>query len=668
MNNDSTPDEPPPPYTEVADNRTAAGFTVGRSSYAWLDEDPRLFVNVRPPAGDPAVAHPCDIVFVVDVSGSMREPVDIKRADGRTESAGNSRLNLVQHAVNTCVHMMGPRDRAGLVAFANTAARLTDMVPMTPEGRRQVSERILGLRPDGVTSLWAGVRTGLDMIRAVADRKRNQVVMVLTDGLPTDENDFVGTHAAQVDRYRRTYGLYVQLHTFGFAVDQGASLLGDMAETGHGRFAFISDGSMVATVFVNAMAQYLSTVATEVVFRTRGGAERTVPFLLYGTPIDHVFDDSDPCVRVSVVPLGSGERVVFDPPVWDDMDRDEVSYLAPRHDLVACLEALYNNSMVPDLEHDSLIRLNATSRRFLTASAIDNPPYLQAVREDLEGEIRLAVTQRHQKWASPYLLCSLFAHRFKVMWNFKDRAPRHYEAENGVFAHFRQRGQDIFTQLAPPPPEHRPERRAVGKVVSAVAASQAAFEWDTVCFAGFNVILMADGRPKKVQDLRLGDRVHALDGHRNSTVLGIVRMHIRRAELRRVGSLVITPWHPVYVDDAWRFPADLGEPVVMTDDYVYSLVLDQGFVAAVSHLPVICLGHSYSDPGLAHAYWGGGLNGGFVADLRNHPSWGRETIQLEQGDIRRDENGQPFYRPPERRSNLPRRKRRPGVSCASISQ
>merc|ERR1740138_973778 len=52
--------------------------------------------------------------------------------------------------------------------------------------------------------------------------------------------------------------------TFGFGYDLDSELLHELAVIGSGTYAFIPDAGFVGTVFVNAMANLLVTVATNV--------------------------------------------------------------------------------------------------------------------------------------------------------------------------------------------------------------------------------------------------------------------------------------------------------------------------------------------------------------------------------------------------------------------
>lgn len=81
-----------------------------------------LIVKVQPPHNhpNPNLHHvPCDIVLVIDVSGSMSFDAPVP-GDGK-ERTGLSVLDLTKHAALTILETMDERDRLGIVTFGSEA-------------------------------------------------------------------------------------------------------------------------------------------------------------------------------------------------------------------------------------------------------------------------------------------------------------------------------------------------------------------------------------------------------------------------------------------------------------------------------------------------------------------------------------------------------------------
>lgn len=60
------------------------------------------------------------------------------------------------------------------------------------------------------------------------------------------------------------------INTFGFGYSLDSVLLEEIAFEGNGQYAFIPDGSFVGTIFINAMSNFLSTVAKDVTLTIEG--------------------------------------------------------------------------------------------------------------------------------------------------------------------------------------------------------------------------------------------------------------------------------------------------------------------------------------------------------------------------------------------------------------
>jgi len=83
-----------------------------------------VVVEIKPPlapVGPDLVQTSCDIVLVLDVSGSMILAADPPDQRPDEEKSGYSRLDLVKHAASTILETLNENDRLGIVTFGNSA-------------------------------------------------------------------------------------------------------------------------------------------------------------------------------------------------------------------------------------------------------------------------------------------------------------------------------------------------------------------------------------------------------------------------------------------------------------------------------------------------------------------------------------------------------------------
>lgn len=224
---------------------------------------------------------PCDIVCVLDVSGSMQLPAAIKATNEDIEAAGLDRLDLVKHAVKTVVATLQPQDRLALVTYSDQAETKMPLTHMDGRGAEFAKEALDKLKPDGATNLWAGLKMGLDISvqsqagrAAASEGERSRHICLLTDGQPNEPP--AEGHMAALESY---LGLSPRasetvVSTFGFGYDLDSKLLLEIAKRLGGMYTFIPDSSFVGTAFVNWIGNAMSTMwqLTEFVVEPLGAA------------------------------------------------------------------------------------------------------------------------------------------------------------------------------------------------------------------------------------------------------------------------------------------------------------------------------------------------------------------------------------------------------------
>lgn len=90
-----------------------------------LRADDALIVSVKPPQlpSNGLDRTHCDIVLVIDVSGSMSSAAPLPDVENKNEreAGGLSILDLTKHAARTVLETMKDGDRLGIVTFSNDA-------------------------------------------------------------------------------------------------------------------------------------------------------------------------------------------------------------------------------------------------------------------------------------------------------------------------------------------------------------------------------------------------------------------------------------------------------------------------------------------------------------------------------------------------------------------
>lgn len=466
------------PEPEPVDTAIGASVALGTPG---ADGVPVL-VSVEPPPGSARTAS--DICCVVDVSGSMSNDALLQGEDGTmSTSHGLSVLDIVKHALRTIIANLDDFDRLACVSYSNSAKEMFPLTAMTDNGRRLTESKLEELHADGMTNLWDGLQTGLQLLKngQDGDHSRMQHILLFTDGMP-NINPPRGILPMLKRLKEKSEGrkLPCTISTFGFGYELDSALLKDLAMEGFGAYAFIPDAGFVGTVFVNAMSNLLATMARDVVVTLRSTRKMTVlgghqmsqnevttidlGTLQFGQTKDVVVMlDGEGEVEAMVeylTPTGPGRvaaRGGADPSRVEPQRLrlkavDSIQQAMDALKLTAMDRA--NGRPLPLEDADRIIKAMVSEIKSSTACDAEA---MKGLLEDLDGQVTEALSREdwYKKWGIHYLPSLMFAHRTQQCNNFKDAGVQTYGGD--LFQNIRDKADDIFLSLpAPQPTARRP--------------------------------------------------------------------------------------------------------------------------------------------------------------------------------------------------------------------
>lgn len=204
-------------------------------------EDGFALVTVAPPEVR-AAATPRDVVFVVDVSGSM----------------GGDKLAQAKAAGRQLLTTLHERDRFRVVAFATDVRSFqSGWAAATPAALRDAARFLDGLDASGSTNISGALAEALDVPAA---RGRLPLVLFVTDGAPTvgeRDPDTIARQAATLRGGARVF-------TFGVGRDVNAALLEQLAMDGGGTAQFVRPEEDVERAVAVVASRLTSPLLTDV--------------------------------------------------------------------------------------------------------------------------------------------------------------------------------------------------------------------------------------------------------------------------------------------------------------------------------------------------------------------------------------------------------------------
>jgi Ca-activated chloride channel homolog len=211
----------------------------------WSDGHHLLQVGLK--GFEPALAErpSSNLVFLVDVSGSMRAP---------------NKLGLLKKSLRLLVNKMDERDSIALVVYAGAAGTVLEATPGNQKAK--IMNAINALEAGGSTHGSAGI----EMAYALAAQNKveggiNRVI-IASDG---DMNVGTVDIEALKDLVERKRETGVALTTLGFGSgNYNYALMEQLADVGNGNAAYIDSLKEAQKVLVNEMQSTLLTIASDV--------------------------------------------------------------------------------------------------------------------------------------------------------------------------------------------------------------------------------------------------------------------------------------------------------------------------------------------------------------------------------------------------------------------
>jgi len=214
---DVTPDQDFTLYYTLSD----APISAHMLSYKSAGEDGYWMLLLTPAEGDSVEVAPKDVLLVVDTSGSM--------SGAKIEQAKEAALYVLDH--------LNPDDRFNVVSFA-TAIR-PYAKELVPAGDAGAVRFVQGLAAQGGTNIARALEETLRQTRP----GRQQIVLFLTDGLPTEGEIRIDKIIKQVSESAADH---VRFYCFGVGYDVNTHLLDTLAQEHSGVSAYVQPGEDIA--------------------------------------------------------------------------------------------------------------------------------------------------------------------------------------------------------------------------------------------------------------------------------------------------------------------------------------------------------------------------------------------------------------------------------------
>ena len=205
----------------------------------------------------------CNLVFLIDVSGSMDQP---------------NKLPLVQASLRRLVEELGENDRLAIVVYAGASGLVLPSTSCLEKSK--ILEAVDRLQAGGSTNGGAGIELAYQQaVNHFVTKGANRVILA-TDGDfnvgVTNRDDLVRLIEA-----KRKSGVYLSVLGFGMGNLKDGQLEA-LADKGNGNYAYIDTIAEAEKVLITEMGATLVTVAKDVKFQIQFNPSKVGAYRLIG--------------------------------------------------------------------------------------------------------------------------------------------------------------------------------------------------------------------------------------------------------------------------------------------------------------------------------------------------------------------------------------------------
>jgi Ca-activated chloride channel family protein len=283
------------------------GVTTEVAATPWNPRTKLLRIGIK--ASDRAVAQlaPANLVFLVDVSGSM------DRREG---------LPLVKSTLKLLVDQLREQDRVSLVVYAGESRVV--LKPTSGRDKVKIRNAIDQLTAGGSTAGASGIEMAYQMVReGFIDKGINRILLATDGDFNVGVSDFDNLKQMAVEQ--RKSG--VSLTTLGFGVDNyNEHLMEQLADAGDGNYAYIDNLREARKVLVDQLSSTLAVVARDVKLQVEFNPTQVSEYRLLGYENRALKREDFNNDKVDAGEIGAGHTVTA---LYEIVPKGEKGWLEP---------------------------------------------------------------------------------------------------------------------------------------------------------------------------------------------------------------------------------------------------------------------------------------------------------------------------------------------------
>lgn len=245
------------------DGKDPFSITTEVGPCAWNPAREMVLIGLKGKELDQAAMPPSNLVFLIDVSGSMQDP---------------NKLPLLQQAFRKLTNQLTEKEKVAMVVYAGNAGLV---LPSTSGAEKsKILQAIDGLQAGGSTAGGAGIQLAYQVAKENFIKGGNNRVILATDG---DFNIGASSDAEMVRliESKRDEGIFLTILGFGEG-NLKDSKMQQIADKGNGNYFYIDSLMEAQKVLVRELGSTLFVIAKDVKIQVEFNPAQVKSYRLIG--------------------------------------------------------------------------------------------------------------------------------------------------------------------------------------------------------------------------------------------------------------------------------------------------------------------------------------------------------------------------------------------------
>ncbi len=294
-------------YPTPADRSKPFGITTDMSTTPWNPETRLLRIGIKGFDIPHAERPPSNLVFLVDVSGSMYSP---------------DKLDLVKTSLSMLADRLGPKDKVSIVVYAGAAG-----IVLEPTNKAKYVKQALNcLTAGGSTAGGQGMELAYATAKANFIKGGVNRVIMATDG---DFNVGISSDEGIEAIVKKNREAGITLTTLGFGQgNYNEAMMEHVADVGNGNYSYIDSAMEAQKVLDEEMEATIFTIAKDVKIQIEFNPQAIKQYRLIGYENRMLAEEDFDNDKVDAGDIGSGHQVTA---LYEVVPTNAKGWLPDRH-------------------------------------------------------------------------------------------------------------------------------------------------------------------------------------------------------------------------------------------------------------------------------------------------------------------------------------------------